>query len=338
VATNTVTTPLTVQTPATVTAVSLVPSASIVDIGQVFTVTLNLAKSGDAPANVTGARISGVGIACATQPGPVSGIASTQALTWTGCTATVSGILSASATWVDVNVGGTPVATNTVTAPLTALVPARVSATSLVPSASTVIVGQAFSVTLNLSKTGGASANVTGATIDGAGIVCAGAPGPVTDIAATQALTWTGCTATTSGILSAFATWEKANGGGGPTATNTVTAPLTVLTPASVTATGLGTDPPTVIVGTNFSLTLDVTNGGTAPANVTDVALVGVTCTAPAFPVLDILGTRTITWTACNPLVSTALVLIFATVTWEAVNAPGNPVTNVPFIGTIQAQ
>ena len=81
--------------------------------------------------------------------------------------------------------------------------------------------------------------------------------------------------------------------------TNTVTAPLTVQTPASVTATGLGTDPPTVVVGTSFSLTLDLTNGGTAPANVTDVSLVGVTCTAPAFPVLGVVGTRTITWTGC---------------------------------------
>jgi len=64
---------------------------------------------------------------------------------------------------------------------------------------------------------------------------------------------------------------------------------------------------------------------------------VGVTCTAPAFPVLDVLGTRTITWTACDPIINTDLVLVFVTVTWRT-RALREPVTNVPFIGTIQAQ
>jgi hypothetical protein len=48
----------------------------------------------------------------------VNDIAASQALTWTGCTAATSGDLSASADWVDANLGGTPARTGTVTAPI----------------------------------------------------------------------------------------------------------------------------------------------------------------------------------------------------------------------------
>jgi hypothetical protein len=78
-----------------------------------------LTKTGTAVANVTAASLTGAGIACTTPPPlPVNDVGATQALVWSGCTATTTETLSASATWVDVNVG-TPTATNVVTAPLT---------------------------------------------------------------------------------------------------------------------------------------------------------------------------------------------------------------------------
>ena len=147
------TAPATVQAAAGVTATGVVPSAPTVSTGQAFTVTLNLAKTGTAAANVTAASLTGAGITCTTPPTfPVNNVGATQALVWSGCTATTTGTLSASATWVDVNVG-TPTATNTVTAALTVQAAAGVTATDVVPSASTH--GQVFTVTLNLARRNG---------------------------------------------------------------------------------------------------------------------------------------------------------------------------------------
>ncbi len=327
--------PVTVQAPAVVTATSLVPSASAVNVGQGFSVTLNLAKTGAAPANVTGATLTGAGIACAGAPAPVSAIAATQALTWTGCTATASGTLSASASWVDANVGGTPIATNTVTAPLTVQTAAAVTASSLVPSRTTLNVGQAFSVTLNLTKSGDAPANVVGATLTGAGVVCTGEPAPVNDIPTTLALTWTGCTATTSGTLSAIATWVDANVGGTPVPTSTVTAAMTLQTPAVVTAVSLVPSASTVNVGQEFSVVLTLSKTGEAQADVTGVFLDGATCTAPAVPILDIQGIQAITLTGCTAAASG---LLSASASWVDVNLGGTPVSTSTVTAPLTAQ
>ncbi len=337
VPTNTATAPLTVQAPAVVTAVSLVPSASTVNVGQAFSVTLNLTKSGDALANVTGATLTGAGVVCAGVPPPVNGIPASLALTWTGCTATASGLLSASATWLDANVGGAPVPTSTVTAPLTVQTPAAVTAVSLVPSASTVNLGQAFSVTLTLTKSGEAPANVTGATLTGAGVVCTGVPPPVNGIPATLVLTWTGCTATASGLLSATATWLDANVGGTPVPTSTATAPLTVQVPAAVTATSLATDPAIVPVDIGFSVTLLLSKTGEAPANVVEVSLTGAACIPPAVPIVGILPVQAITWT-CNPIALPGSGAMQATVRWLDGNDPTVVQAPVSLSGTIVAQ
>ena len=187
------TAPTAVQSPASVTAVSVAPSAGVVSTGQVFTVTLTLAKIGTAPADVTSATLTGAGISCTGVPPPVAGIAVNQTLTWTGCTATTSGDLSASAIWVDANLGGPGVSTNTVTAPITVQSAAVVTPVSLTTSPAPVPVGSTYSVTLVLSKTGDAPASVTFASLSGPGIKCTEPPVPVLAIPATQNITWTAC-------------------------------------------------------------------------------------------------------------------------------------------------
>jgi len=274
---------------------------------------------------------------------PVTNITATQTLTWTGCTATTSGTLSANASLVDANVGGASSPTNTVTAALTVQTPAGVTATSVAPTPSTVNTGQSFTVTLTLAKTGTARANVTATSLTGAGtgISCTGAPVlPVTNITATQTLTWTGCTATTSGTLSANASWVDANVGGASSPTNTVTAALTVQTPAGVTASSLVTSPAPVPVSTTFSIILTLSKTGTASANVTAVSLTGtgVSCTLPILPINGIAASEPITWTGCVGIATPGQVTMGATATWTDVNVPGSSTPTAPISGTITVQ
>jgi hypothetical protein len=196
--------------------------------------------------------------------------------------------------------------------------------------------GQLFTVTLTLARTGTAQADVTGASLSGAGISCSGAPSPVTNMAANQALTWTGCTAATSGALLASATWLDANLGGPAATTNVVTAPLTVQAAAVVTAANLVTAPAPVPVATPFSVTLTLTRTGEAAATVTGASLTGsgVVCTPPTLPASVPLS-LVLTWTGCGGLPIAGQVPIAATVTWVDDNDPGRALTTAPVNGII---
>ncbi|MGA8892046.1 MAG: hypothetical protein WB493_10785, partial [Anaeromyxobacteraceae bacterium] len=183
----------TVQVPAGVTATAVTPSATTVSTGQPFSVTLTLAKTGEAAADVVAASLTGAGVACSGVPAPVSGIAATQVLTWTGCTATASGDLSASATWVDANQGGTGTVTNVVTAPLVVQVAAGVNVAGFTVTPSPVPQGASFSVTVLLERTGQASADVLTASLTGPGLACTPPRLPVVGMGTAEPLTWTAC-------------------------------------------------------------------------------------------------------------------------------------------------
>jgi hypothetical protein len=123
----------------------------------------------------------------------VSGIAASQPLTWTGCTATVSGDLSASATWVDANLGGTGTVTNVVTAALVVQSAPAVAIASISTTPLLVVRDQPFSVTVVLAKTGEAAADVVAASLTGPGLACTPPPLPVANVADGASLTWTAC-------------------------------------------------------------------------------------------------------------------------------------------------
>jgi hypothetical protein len=157
--TATVTAPVTVQAAAAVAVTTLVPSHTTVSTGQTFSVILNLAKTGTAPANVTAVSLSGV--TCSTPPTvPETNIPVTLALTWTGCTApatpqTLS--LSAFATWVDANAPGVPHPTANGVSSVSVQAAAALSAAITLPAA--VSAAALFSITMRVTNAGGAAAN-----------------------------------------------------------------------------------------------------------------------------------------------------------------------------------
>jgi hypothetical protein len=183
----------TVQVPAGVTATAVTPSATTVSTGQPFSVTLGLAKTGEAAADVVAASLTGAGVACSGVPAPVSGIAAAQVLTWTGCTATASGDLQASATWVDANLGGPGTATNVVTAPLVVQAAAVVTMAGFTVTPSPVPQDVSFSVTVLLERTGEAPADVLTASLSGPGLACTPPGLPVLGMGTSAPLTWTAC-------------------------------------------------------------------------------------------------------------------------------------------------
>jgi hypothetical protein len=107
------TVPVTVQVPATVTATALGTSANV-RVGATYSVTLSLARAGEAGAMLTGATLTGTGVNCTPPTFPVVFTARTATLTWTACTPLVLPLpvpISATATWEDVNIPGSPATT-----------------------------------------------------------------------------------------------------------------------------------------------------------------------------------------------------------------------------------
>jgi hypothetical protein len=89
-----------------VTAVSLTTSPAPVPVGSTFSITLVLSKTGEAPASVTGASLSGPGIKCTAPPVPVLAIPATQDITWTTCDGFANARdvpIEATVTWTDDN-------------------------------------------------------------------------------------------------------------------------------------------------------------------------------------------------------------------------------------------
>ncbi len=237
VTSNTATATVVVQTPAAVAATALTTTPATLTAGQGFTVTLTLTKSGSAAANVTGVSLTGT--TCATAPPmPVNAIGTTLNLTWSGCTAPSTPqtlTLGGSAAWQDANTGVTQTA-GPATAAVQVVSGAEVTATTIATTPPTLSAGQTFTITLTLAKSGGATANVTGASMNDASS-CQTAPTfPINNIPATQTLVWSNCTApATPGplALAGSATWVDANAPTVVNTTNLAAAAITVQAPAA---------------------------------------------------------------------------------------------------------
>jgi hypothetical protein len=96
-----------VQAAALVTGVSLTTTPSPVPQDQTFSITLLLAKTGEAAASVLDASVTGPSLTCATPPAlPAAGIPASESLTWTDCGPYPNPRqvrMQGSATWVDGN-------------------------------------------------------------------------------------------------------------------------------------------------------------------------------------------------------------------------------------------
>ena len=332
VTSNTATATVVVQTPAAVTATALTTTPATLSIGQGFTVTLTLTKSGSAAANVTAVSLTGT--TCTTPPAtPMNGIGPTLNLTWSGCTAPGTPqtlTLGGSATWQDTNTGVSHTA-----GPATASVPvvsgAQVTATSIAAAPATLSAGQTFTITLTLAKSGGAPANVTGASMSDAP-ACLTAPAfPINNIPATQTLVWSNCTApATPGqlALAGTASWVDANNPSVVNTTNLVTASVTVQAPAALSASFLAQPPATASVGQPLALTVNVTNtagaggaaanGVTVAPSTTGTATASCTAASPGATTINGGATQPYTFT-CTPQ-STGTLAIVATVNGTAAN------------------
>ncbi len=334
VTSNSASSTVNVQTPAAVTATALTTSPSTLSVGQGFTVTLTLTKTGTGTANVTGVSLTGT--TCTTAPAtPVNAIGATLNLTWSGCTAPATPQtlnLAGSATWVDTNTGTVRTA-----GPASAAVPvvaaALVTATSITTTPPTLSTGQTFSITLTLTKSGGAAANVTAATTSYSP-PCGTPPAfPINNIAATQTLVWSNCTAPATAqtlALAGSATWEDANVPGVFNNTNLTAASIVVQQRAALAASFAAQPPATASVGQPLALTVTVSNtagaGGAAANNVTVTPSVtgtlGATasCTTASPGASSIVGGASLPFTfTCTPL-TTGTLTFTATVNGTAAN------------------
>ncbi len=324
-----------VQTPAAVTATVLATSPSTLSVGQAFTVTLTLTKTGTAAANVTGVSLTGT--TCATGPAmPVNAIGATLNLTWSGCTAPATPqtlTLAGSVTWVDTNTGTVRTA-GPVSASVPVVAAALVAATNITTTPATLSTGQTFSITLTLTKSGGAAANVTVATTSYSPPCLSPPAFPINNIAATQALVWSNCTApSTAGALAlaGSATWEDANVPGVFNTTNLTATSIVVQQAAALSASFAAQPPPTASVGQPLALTVAVSNtagaGGATANNVTVTASVtgtlGATasCTGASPGASSIAGGASLPFTfTCTPL-TTGTLTFTATVNGTAANS-----------------
>ena len=338
VSSNTATATVVVQTPAIVSATTLTTTPATLSSGQGFTVTLTLTKSGAASANVTAVSLTGT--TCTTPPvTPLNGIGSTVSLTWSGCTApgtpqTLN--LGGSASWQDANTGVTQTA-GPATAAVQVVAPALVSATSITTAPGTLSTGQTFTITLTLTKSGTAAANVTGASMSDAA-ACQTAPTfPINGIPVTQTLVWAGCTApATAGplALAGSANWVDANNPTVVNTTNLVAASITVQAAAGLAAAYQAQPPATVSVGQPLPLTVNVTNtaaaGGAAANTVTVTAATTGTATAsctavsPGASTINAGAALPYTFT-CTPLAPGTLSIV-ATASGTAANS-GNGIS-----------
>ena len=338
VTSNTASTTVVVQTPAVVTATTLTTNPASLSAGQGFTVTLTLTKSGTAAANVTGVSLTGT--TCTTAPStPVNGIGGSLALTWSGCTApgTLQTLnLGGSATWQDTNTGVTQTA-GPATATVPVVAPALVNATSIATTPSTLSTGQTFTITLTLTKSGAAVANVTGASMNVADS-CATAPAfPINAIPATTTLVWSNCTApATPGpfALAATASWVDANVPTVVNTTNLAAASITVQAAAALAAAFQAQPPASASVGQVLPLTVNVSNtaaaggasasGVTVSPSTTGTATASCTAASPGASTINAGATQPYTFT-CTPLTSGTLSVV-ATVNGTAANT-GAPLT-----------
>ena len=255
-------------------AASLTVNHPTVALGQPIDVTFTVRNGGSGAADMTSVTTSQTGAAatCGTpSPAPPVRIdaGGSQVFTWQ-CTGSSPGnvVLEATAAGTDSS-SGAPLSVSAATGQVAVQAPAALAATlSVDGSPSAVAVGQAFTLRLAASDTGGASASVNSLTVTPLEAGC-GAPTPALPqtVAGGQGATFTfTCAATTAGSLAPAVSirGQDGNSGGLLTAAATLTPALTVQPPANLTA-AIAATPTTVAVGQTITVTFTVTNGAHSP-------------------------------------------------------------------------
>ena len=262
---------VTVQAPAALSAaLALVPAQA--SVGQTLTLTLHVINAGTADAlAVTAAapapsRASAATLLTSPSVQRVAGGAAVD-FTWT-FRADSAGPLSfvSSASGTDANSAAT-VSTANASSPTVALQTPGALSTSLLVVPAVADVGQAVTVTLSVSNTGGATVNAVlpSLTSSPAGPASIGAPTPASAAiagGAARSFSWT-VTASAAGTLrlTGSAAGTEANTGAAVTATAPAQS-LVVQRPAALS--GVVTAPASVTVGQTFAVTLQVLDTGDA--------------------------------------------------------------------------
>lgn len=307
---------------------TLAAAPGTANAGQVVTLTLTVTNPGlagvrDFAVGVPSVAPGNGAVATATAgptPAPPVTLAAGQSLTttWTYSPSLVAGGTSGrldfvvAVTGVDAFSGGSLSAQPA--ASVTVQTPAAVTATGLTANPSTLVVGQAFAVTLTVGKVGTAPAQVTGTSLSGA--TCTTPPATPVEAAGALALTWGGCTAPATPqtlALSASATWVDANVPGVVQTTTPAVASVDVLVPASLAVTFVAQPPSPVRAGQAVTLTVDVRNAaaaggesavsvGVTPAATQPTGTAGGACGAatPALATIPAGITQPFTF-ACTP-------------------------------------
>jgi hypothetical protein len=309
---------VTAQTPAELTA-TVGAGPTVASVGQPVAVTFTLVNGGSGAAGITAVTplSSGASATCgAPAPALPQVIAAGGRLdfAWT-CTPTSAGSLSISgaAAGTDVVSGAPLSAAPAAPVSVTVQPPPALSATAFTATRTTASVGQAIGVTLTLANGGGATANLSAVaptvTPPSIATCTAASPGPPQAVPGGGSVTFTwSCTGTVAGgaTLGVAISATDANTGsaiGAPAPSIAVT----VQTPAALSATVFSVAPSTATVGQAIGVTLTLSNGGGADAEVSGVAPSvsppSAVCGAPspATPATIAGGaTRTFTWT-CTP-------------------------------------
>jgi hypothetical protein len=319
---------LTVQAPAALAASSFVSSRPVAVTGQQVDVTLVLANSGEAAADLAWiapwVSPSATASCTAATPAPPQRIGGGTSLTlsW-ACSAMAAGgySLGATVSATDANTGRI-LSPAPASLPLTVRTPAALSVASFVAGRTTADVGQAVTVTLEVSNGGGAAATVNAVTPSMTPPASPGcteaAPAVPQSLAGGGRLTftWT-CSASAPVSTSLGAAISAVDAvSGAPLSAAAGPLALTVQSPASLTASMAvaGGDP--LVAGQPAAVTLTVSNGGGARADLTAVTpsasgIAGSTCTPPSpAPPRELAGgaSATFTWT-CTPGAAGSLVL-----------------------------
>ena len=339
------TVPVTVQTPASVTSTALDASLTTVDTGQSSAISLTLRNSGGATARVTVTPTASpaAGVTCGPPPTPSQTIAGmgTLVVGWT-CSSTVPGAhaYGATVTAVDVNTGASASVPVTAASVLVQTPASLGAAYSVHPG--TANTSQQVSFTLHVTNSGDATANVATVTpVPQAGLSC---PGPITPSPpstripghAFQDFTFAcGAAVAAPYTLGASVGAADANNGGSADAT-AANVTLTVQAPAALSATlALVPARTSADTGQAVGVTLTLTNGGGAAAQVAvlapSIAGVAGTCTSPSpAPPFEVAGSasRSVTWTCTATAAGSATV--GATVTAHDANDPTRNLSQTP--------
>ena len=317
-----------VQNPAALVVGSFVSSRSVAVTGQSVGLTLVLANTGEAAANLAAAApsVSPAGTASCTAVSPALpqsiGGGATLQLAWS-CSASAPGSysLGAGVSAVDAN-SSAVLAPSVAPLPLTVQLPAALSVTAFTASRATANTGQAVTVTLTVANGGGTAATVTVVTPSivpsGTAGCTAASPAPPQSLPAGGSLTfgWA-CTASAAGSYQLGATIAGVAGlTNAPLSASAGPLALTVRGAASLSASIAvgGTNP--LVTGQPASVTLTVSNSGGATANISAVTATATgtataSCTAPSPPPPQSLAggaSIVFNWT-CTPSSTGTLVL-----------------------------